>query len=99
MSKKSEKINNDILADARKDIRNTQISIIIGIILIVTIITLVSIGIFNLGSLIFILILGYLVYTQIDSLRMKQAVFTLQRYIFEDGFKEKYDKEHNINQK
>jgi len=99
MSKKSEKINNNILADTRKDIRNAKIGIIIGTLFIVTIITLTSVGIFNLGSLTFVLILGYLIYTQIDSLRMKQAVLILQRYIFEDGFQEKYDKEHNINKK
>lgn len=99
MSKNSEKINNDILADARKDIRNAQIAITVGIAFIIAIITLTSVGIFNLGALVFVPILGYLVYVQIDALRMKQAVFTLQRYIFEDGFKEKYDEEHNINQK
>lgn len=98
MSKKSEKINNGILADARKDIRNARIAIAIGIIFILTIITLVCFSVLNIGLLVFVPILGYLTYIQIDALWMKLAVFELQQYIFDEEFKKEYDKKHNLNQ-
>lgn len=98
MSKKSEKINNDILAGARKDIRNARIAIVIGIIFILAIITLVCFSILNIGILTFVPILGYIIYTQIDALWMRLAVFKLQQYIFDEEFKKEYDKKHNINQ-
>jgi len=40
--------------------------------------------------------LGYWTYTTFDEMQKQSAIFTLQRYIFEDGFKEKYDKENGI---
>jgi hypothetical protein len=95
---KNQEKNNQILTQARKEIRNGKIMVTLGVILTLTILILSIIGIFPLIALTFVFMVGHLTYIQLDALWMKEAMFDLQRYIFEDGFKEKYNKEHNINQ-
>jgi hypothetical protein len=95
---KNQEKNNQILTQARKEIRNGKIMVTLGVILTLTILILSIIGILPLIALIFVFMVGHLTYIQLDALWMKEAMFDLQRYIFEDGFKESYDRKHNINQ-
>lgn len=86
------------LNQTRKDIRTGKIVVTIGIILTLTILILSIIGILPLAALIFVFMVGHLTYIQLDALWMKEAMFDLQRYIFDDEFRAKYDKENGINQ-
>lgn len=89
-------VNNSLINQSIKDIRNARIAITVGVIIMGTIITLVYLNVFNVGSLVFIPLLAYIIYQQRDSLMMKKAVLTLQKYIFDDEFRKEYDKKHNI---
>jgi uncharacterized membrane protein YvlD (DUF360 family) len=88
----------EVLKDQIRLVRQSKLKIITGTLLTLLDIGLVVASYITIYSLIFTLPLLYVIRKQIFEYRINSAVLMLTRYLIDDEYSKKFDKENNINQ-
>ena len=85
-----------IIKDQRRKVFILKLVITILMICIVLNIVLAFLGYALGANLISSFLMGYFAYKTLNDLQIQSSVLVLKRYLFEEGFREKYDEENDI---
>ena len=90
-----EKEIKDLLEKEIKSVNQSRLKVIIGVELLTANIVLLLMGLLDISTLIFTLILIFSVWNVIMDHCINKSVLTLMRYIIDSDFKKKFDEEDN----
>ena len=90
-----EKEIKDLLEKEIKSVNQSRLKVIIGVGLLTANIVLLLMGILEISTLIFTLILIFSVWSVIMDHGINKAVLALMRYIVDEEFAKDFDKENN----
>jgi len=85
----------DLLEKEIKSVNQSRLKVIIGVGLLTANIILLLMGLLDISTLIFTLILIFSVWNVIMDHGINKSVLTLMRYIIDSDFKKKFDEEDN----
>jgi len=85
----------DLLEKEIKSVNQSRLKVIIGVGLLIANIILLLMGLLDISTLIFTLILIFSVWNVIMDHGINKSVLTLMRYIIDSDFKKKFDEEDN----
>jgi len=85
----------DLLEKEIKSVNQSRLKVIIGVGLLTANIVLLLMGLLDISTLIFTLILIFSVWNVIMDHGINKSVLTLMRYIIDSDFKKKFDEEDN----
>jgi len=90
-----EKEIKDLLEKEIKSVNQSRLKVIVGVGLLTANIVLLLMGILEISTLIFTLILLFSVWSIVMDYRVNKAVLVLMRYIVDEEFAKDFDKENN----
>tara|TARA_R110000823_G_scaffold54575_1_gene133941 strand:- start:195 stop:473 length:279 start_codon:yes stop_codon:yes gene_type:complete len=85
----------ELLEKEIKSVNQSRLKVIIGVGLLTANIVLLLMGLLDISTLIFTLILIFSVWNIIMDHGINKSVLTLMRYIIDSDFKKKFDEEDN----
>tara|TARA_R110000796_G_scaffold66629_1_gene153177 strand:+ start:464 stop:742 length:279 start_codon:yes stop_codon:yes gene_type:complete len=85
----------ELLEKEIKSVNQSRLKVIIGVGLLTANIVLLLMGLLDISTLIFTLILIFSVWNVIMDHGINKSVLTLMRYIIDSDFKKKFDEEDN----
>jgi len=85
----------ELLEKEIKSVNQSRLKVIIGVGLLIANIILLLMGLLDISTLIFTLILIFSVWNVIMDHGINKSVLTLMRYIIDSDFKKKFDEEDN----
>ena len=83
------------LKEELKAVRNTKISILIGLTMVILDIILVTTSIFSIYSLIFILPLILIIRKQVQEFRVNEMLLILTRYLIDEEYAKTFNTEND----
>jgi hypothetical protein len=83
------------LKEELKAVRNTRISILIGLTMVILDIILVTTSIFSIYSLIFILPLILIIRKQVQEFRVNEMLLILTRYLIDEEYAKTFNTEND----
>ena len=89
----------DLLEKEIKSVKQSRLKVIVGVGLLIANIVLLLMGILDISTLIFTLILLFSVWSIIMDHGINKAVLVLMRYIVDEDFAKEFDKEKENNNK
>ena len=89
----------DLLEKEIKSVKQSRLKVIVGVGLLTANIVLLLMGILDISTLIFTLILLFSVWSIIMDHGINKAVLVLMRYIVDEDFAKEFDKEKENNNK
>ena len=90
-----EKEIKDLLEKEIKSVNQSRLKVIVGVGLLTANIVLLLMGILEISTLIFTLILLFSVWSIVMDYRVNKAVLVLMRYIVDEEYAKDFDKENN----
>ena len=89
----------ELLEKEIKSVKQSRLKVIVGVGLLIANIVLLLMGILDISTLIFTLILLFSVWSIIMDHGINKAVLVLMRYIVDEDFAKEFDKEKENNNK
>ncbi len=88
----------DLLEKEIKSVKQSRLKVIVGVGLLIANIVLLLMGILDISTLIFTLILLFSVWSIIMDHGINKAVLVLMRYIVDEDFAKEFDKEKELKE-
>tara|TARA_R110001583_G_scaffold159788_1_gene311664 strand:+ start:1282 stop:1560 length:279 start_codon:yes stop_codon:yes gene_type:complete len=85
----------ELLEKEIKLVNQSKLKVIIGVGLLITNIVLLLMGVLNISTLIFTLILLFSIWSIVMDYRVNKAVLVLMRYIVDEEYAKEFDKKNN----
>ena len=84
----------DLLEKEIKSVKQSRLKVIVGVGLLTTNIVLLLMGILDISTLIFTLILLFSVWSVVMDYRINKSVLVLMRYIVDEEYAKEFDKKN-----